>query len=101
MLPSPGAIPAEVANHTGVPAGTAAVPCSTTPTPWTPGTYGVAGTPKYDVPVAQSRSSGAMGAALTRIVTSPGRGDGGSRRRTAGGSPGVSTTTASWVRSVT
>jgi hypothetical protein len=38
MLPSPGAIPAEVGNHTGLP--------STVPTPWTPGTYGVRGRPK-------------------------------------------------------
>ncbi len=69
MLPSPGAIPADVANHTGRP--------SATPTPWTPGTYGVAGTPKYDVPVAHSRSSGLIGAAATSTSTpSPGSGPG-------------------------
>ena len=38
MLPSPGAMPAEVGNHTARP--------STVPTPCTPGTYGVRGTPK-------------------------------------------------------
>ena len=46
MLPSPGAIPAEVANQTGVPAGSPSVPGATVPTPCTPGTYGVAGRPK-------------------------------------------------------
>ena len=44
---------------------------STVPTPCTPGTYGVAGTPKYEVPVAHSRSSGVIGAASTRMSTSP------------------------------
>lgn len=38
MLPSPGAIPARVGNHTVRP--------PAVPTPWTPGTYGVAGFPK-------------------------------------------------------
>ncbi|MBB5137157.1 hypothetical protein HNP84_006909 [Thermocatellispora tengchongensis] len=38
MLPSPGAMPAEVGNHTGR--------LPDTPTPCTPGTYGVRGTPK-------------------------------------------------------
>jgi hypothetical protein len=46
MLPSPGAIPAEVANQTGVPAGIAPVPAATVPTPCTPGTYGMTGRPK-------------------------------------------------------
>ena len=57
MLPSPGAIPADIGNHTACP--------STVPTPCTPGTYGVRGTPKYDVPEAHSRSSGTIGAAVT------------------------------------
>ena len=68
MLPSPGAIPADVGNHTAWP--------STVPTPCTPGTYGVRGTPKYDVPEAQSRSSGVIGAAVTRTSTSPAPGVG-------------------------
>lgn len=38
MLPSPGAIPAGHGNHTVRP--------PAIPTPWTPGTYGVAGRPK-------------------------------------------------------
>ena len=39
MLPSPGAIPARSRTRPGSPAGSASE-CSTTPTPWTPGTYG-------------------------------------------------------------
>jgi hypothetical protein len=39
MLPSPGCMPAVVANQT-------AVPSASSPTPCTPGTYGVAGVPK-------------------------------------------------------
>jgi hypothetical protein len=76
MLPSPGAIPAEVANHTGRPA--------RVPTPWTPGTYGVPGTPKYDVPEAHSRSSGTIGAAATSTRT-PSPGTGVVRSTTSGG----------------
>ena len=64
MLPSPELIPADVANQTRV-AGASRSDSRTTPTPCTPGTYGVAGAPKYDVPVAQSRSSGVIGAAVT------------------------------------
>ena len=48
-LPSPGAIPADGRENTRVPGATTA-DCSTTPTPCTPGTYGSAGGPKYDVP---------------------------------------------------
>jgi hypothetical protein len=61
MLPSPGAIPAGVGNH--------AIRSPIRPTPCTPGTYGVAGCPKYDVPVAHSRSSGVIGAASTSTST--------------------------------
>ena len=86
MLPSPGAIPADIGNHTACP--------STVPTPCTPGTYGVRGTPKYDVPEAQSRSSGVIGAAVTRTSTSPGPGTGSARSTTAGGSPGLCSSTA-------
>jgi hypothetical protein len=46
MLPSPGCMPAVVANQTGVPFARRADPSSTSPTPCTPGTYGVDGTPK-------------------------------------------------------
>ena len=44
-LPSPGAIPALVANQTLVPGGWS-VDSATTPAPCTPGTYGKTGAPK-------------------------------------------------------
>lgn len=80
MLPSPGAMPAPVGNQTVRPA------CR--PTPWTPGTYGVRGRPKYEMPLAHSRSSGVSGAACTSTRTSPSPGRGGSRSATRGGPPG-------------
>ena len=46
MLPSPGRMPAVVANQTGVPAGSVGVGRVSTPTPCTPGTYGSSGSPK-------------------------------------------------------
>ena len=46
-------------------------PSSVTPTPCTPGTYGRAGAPKYDVPDAHNRSSGTSGAAVIRTSTCP------------------------------
>ena len=67
-LPSPGPVPAGVANHTGVPGGSPSA-SRTRPTPCTPGTYGSAGGPKYDVPLAHSTSSGVMGAAATSTTT--------------------------------
>ena len=89
-VPSPGRIPAVVATKTRVPV--ARVPeRSTTPTPWVPGTYGVAGRPKYDVPEAQSWSSGTIGAAVTATTVLP-TGCGCSPYR--GGSPGVCRTAA-------
>ena len=51
------------------------------------GIGGVAGTPKYEVPDAQSRSSGTIGAAVTRIRRCPSPGAGASRSPTAGGCP--------------
>src|SRR5699024_3338061 len=86
MLPSPGTIPAEVENHTAVP-GRSVPPERTTPTPCTPGTYGTAGGPTYDVPVAHSTSSGVMGAAATSTSAAPSAATGTSRRSTTGGSP--------------
>ena len=86
MLPWPGAMPADVGNQTVRP--------SISPTPCTPGTYGVAGFPKYEVPVAHSRSSGVIGAARTSTSTCPSAGSGGSRSATTGGLPGSTTCSA-------
>src|SRR5262245_60516633 len=80
MLPSPGRMPAVVGNQNDRP--------SCVPTPCTPGTYGVAGTPKYDVPLAHSRSSGVIGAAVTSTRTSPAPGVGVVHLTSCGGSPG-------------
>ena len=60
MEPSPGRMPAVQLNQTRWPAGMSSA-SAMTPTPWVPGTYGSAGAPKYEVPEAQSRSSGLIG----------------------------------------
>ncbi|WP_324278047.1 hypothetical protein [Blastococcus brunescens] len=44
--------------------------------PCTPGTYGTAGRPKYEVPEAASWSSGTIGAAVTRTTLRPAAGTG-------------------------
>jgi len=80
MLPSTGRIPASVGNQTSRP--------SVTPTPCTPGTYGVLGIPKYDMPLAHSTSSGVIGAASTSTSTWSGPGSGSGPSSTSGGSPG-------------
>ncbi len=79
-VPSPGAMPADDATQTRRPS-------SVTPTPWTPGTYGRAGWPKYDVPEAQSRSSGTIGAAVIRTSTCPSAGVGSGWSAYDAGSP--------------
>ena len=48
-------------------------PCSTIPTPCTPGHVRHRRQPKYEVPEAQSRSSGVIGAAVTATSSSPAR----------------------------
>ncbi len=84
--PSPGAMPALQLNQTRWPAGAVSA-SATVPTPCVPGTYGTAGAPKYEVPEAQSRSSGLMGAAVTRISAWPGLRPGTGCGPYRGGSP--------------
>ena len=74
ILPSPAPIPAGVANQTRVPTGRDAESRTLRP-PAPPARTAWPGIPKYDVPVAQSRSSGVIGAASTSTsgVAVPGR----------------------------